>query len=240
MLKSEFYIILTCHEIIFFFDFFQPFKNIKSFSACRSYKNRHRAGWLVHVWLGAVIFVTPSQQAWGPDLAERQFRASRSVDLGRTFPGGCSIQARRGHGDLYSCSGLREGTQTKALLGAGESWGLTGRDAVGLFREASQIRCTPAGVQALSGLLEDCFQNHLQQEEKIQKAQNWRGSCEDLCGGIWLKKRCVSDHRNVTWSERFPTSPRTRPNKAPNRTQTFLWLEACICVTHELRTALRF
>ena len=41
-----------------------------------------------------------------------------------------------------------------------------------------------AGVQVSSGLLEDCFQNNLQQEGKIQKLQSWRGSCEDLLGRI--------------------------------------------------------
>lgn len=77
------------------------------------------------------------------------------------------------------------GGQTEALLGTGKTEAGKNGEQSGSWEKFHKSGCMLAvGLQVSSGLLEDCFQNNLQQEGKIQKLQSWRGSCEDLLGGI--------------------------------------------------------
>lgn len=104
--------------------------------------------------------------------------ASRGAALGWPVPAAAGFRPGRGHGAVDSCSELG-GRGTGLSPGRVDRWRLQGTREAEAGEGSDQALCgrlagrvhaggTPAGGGGPSALLEDGFQNHLQQEEKTR------------------------------------------------------------------------
>lgn len=130
---------------------------------------------------------------------------------------------------------LARAVDERRRLGAPRKQRLREGGAVGLSGKASQGGCAPAGIQGPSVLLEDCFQNNLQQKEKTGKPRNWRGPCKDLSGSMIKAAGRVRAHRSLTHK-----SPPTPHRKCSNNAPASPDVPPSVCVTREPRQASRF